>query len=164
MSLEDLAERSGISPEQLSHIENTNVAPSLGLLWKFAMALGVAFADLLGRGGASVSLQRRVDSRVLRSEDGLLESRPLVAADANRWVEAYELTLAPGSAHASEPHPGGTREIVVVLAGALQIRLGAQEYQLEIGDSISFKADLPHIYENPGSVAGRCHDIILYEY
>lgn len=164
MSLEDLAERSGISPEQLSHIETTNVAPSLGLLWKFAMALGVAFADLLGRGGSTVSLQRRVDSRVLRSEDGLLESRPLVAAGANRWVEAYELTLAPGSAHASEPHPGGTREIVVVLAGALKIRLGAQEYELEIGDSISFKADLPHIYENPGSVAGRYHDIIVYEY
>jgi transcriptional regulator with XRE-family HTH domain len=110
LSPENLAERSGISPGQLSHIENSNVAPSLGLLWKLSSGLGVAFADLLGRGGATVSLQRRVDSPVLRSDDGMLESRPLVAAGANRWVEAYELTLAPGSAHTSEPHPSGTRE------------------------------------------------------
>jgi transcriptional regulator with XRE-family HTH domain len=164
LSLEKLAERSGISPEQLSHFENTHVVPSLGLLWKLSSGLGVAFADLLGRGGATVSLQRRDDSRVLRSEDGALESRPLVAAGANRWVEAYELTLAPGSAHASEPHPSGTREIVVVLDGALKIQLGAQEHELRPGDSISFKADLPHAYQNPGSVTGRYHDIIVYEY
>jgi len=164
MSLEKLAEQSGISLEALSHIENTNVAPSLGILWKLASGLGVAFADLLGRGGATVSLQRRGESRVLRSEDGALESRPLVAAGANRWVEAYELTLAPGSAHASEPHPSGTREIVVVLAGALNLRLASQEYELQTGDSISFRADLPHAYQNPGSVEGRYHDIIVYEY
>jgi transcriptional regulator with XRE-family HTH domain len=164
LSPENLAERSGISPEQLSHIENTSVAPSLGLLWKLSSGLGVAFADLLGRGGATVSLQRRLDSPVLRSEDGALESRPLVAAGANRWVEAYELTLAPGSAHTSEPHPSGTREIVVVLDGALKLRLGEQEHELQVGDSISFKADLPHAYQNPGSVAGRYHDIIVYEY
>jgi quercetin dioxygenase-like cupin family protein len=164
LSLENLAERSGISPEQLSHIENTNAAPSLGLLWKLSSGLGVAFADLLGRGGATVSVQRRLDSPVLRSEDGSLESRPLVAAGANRWVEAYELTLAPGSAHTSEPPPSGTHEIVVVLDGALKLRLGTQEHELQPGDSISFKADLPHAYENPGSVAGRYHDIIAYEY
>jgi quercetin dioxygenase-like cupin family protein len=88
----------------------------------------------------------------------------LVAAGTNRWVEAYELTLAPGSTHASDPHPSGTREIVVVVAGALKIRLEGQEYDLEKGDSISFKADLPHAYENSGLVAGCYHDIIVYEY
>jgi transcriptional regulator with XRE-family HTH domain len=164
LSLENLAERSGISPEQLSQVENRQVAPSLGLLWKLASGLGAAFADLLGRGGATVSLQRRLDSPVLLSEDGALVSRPLVAAGANRWVEAYELTLAAGSTHASEAHPSGTREIVVVLDGALKLRLGAQEHELQPGDSISFKADLPHAYQNPGTVAGRYHDIIVYEY
>jgi transcriptional regulator with XRE-family HTH domain len=164
ISIEELAQRSGISLKELAHIEAVNVAPSLGVLWKMASALGVAFADLLGRGGATVSLQRRADSRVLRSEDGALESRPLVTAGASRWVEAYELTLAPGSSHASEPHPSGTREIVVVLSGALNIRVGAQDYELKPGDSISFKADLPHAYQNPGSEEGRYHDIIVYEY
>ena len=164
ISIEELAQRSGISLEELAHIEAVNVAPSLGVLWNMTSALGVAFADLLGRGGATVSLQRRADGRVLRSEDGALESRPLVTAGASRWVEAYELTLAPGSSHTSEPHPSGTREIVVVLSGALNIRVGAQDYELKPGDSISFKADLPHAYQNPGSVEGRYHDIIVYEY
>jgi quercetin dioxygenase-like cupin family protein len=145
-------------------METTDEAPSLGLLWKLAAGLGVAFADLLGRGGATVSLQRRVDSRVLRSDDGALESRPLVAAGTNRWVEAYELTLAAGAAHASEAHPSGTREMVIVLTGTLKIRLGSQEHELESGDSISFKADLPHVYTNPGLQDGRYHDIIIYEY
>jgi uncharacterized cupin superfamily protein len=37
-------------------------------------------------------------------------------------------------------------------------------HHLELGDSISFQADLPHVYENSGAVEGRYHDIIVYEY
>ena len=164
MSLEDLAQRAGIPVKALSHIEATNVSPSLGLLWKIAAGLGVAFADLLGRGGSAITVQRRADARVLRSEDGFLESRPLVTAGESRWVEAYELSLAAGASHTSEPHPTGTQEIVVVLGGALSIRIDSEVHELLVGDSISFKADLPHAYKNPGALPGRYHDIIVYAY
>jgi len=35
-------------------------------------------------------------------------------------------------------------------------------YELGPGDSISFRADAAHAYENPGASEGRYHDLIIY--
>jgi mannose-6-phosphate isomerase-like protein (cupin superfamily) len=65
--------------------------------------------------------------------------------------------------HASEAHARGTREIVVVLSGALRMHLGTEKFDLSAGDSISFPADAAHAYENPGAAKARYHNVILYE-
>jgi transcriptional regulator with XRE-family HTH domain len=162
MSLDELAAASGVSRAALSQIELSKSNPSLGVLWKIAVGLAVPFSELIGGPGQGVSLLRRNDAQVLRSADGKLESRPLSPAGANPWVELYELRLAAHAAHASDPHAPGTREIVVVLSGSLNLRVGVESYGLAPGDSISFRADEAHAYENPGTTEGRYHDIIIY--
>jgi XRE family transcriptional regulator, regulator of sulfur utilization len=162
LSLDELAAASGVSRAALSQIELYKSNPSLGVLWKIAVGLGVPFAELLGGQGQGVSVLRRSEAQVLRSADGKLESRPLSPAGANPWVELYELRLAAHASHASDPHAAGTREIVVVLSGSLNLRVDAGVYELGPGDSISFRADGPHAYENPGTSEGRYHDLIVY--
>jgi quercetin dioxygenase-like cupin family protein len=70
--------------------------------------------------------------------------------------------LAARASHASDPHASGTREIVVVLSGALNLRVAAEVYELASGDSVSFRADEPHAYENPGTSEARYHNLIIY--
>jgi uncharacterized cupin superfamily protein len=77
-------------------------------------------------------------------------------------VEAYELQLLAHGIHSADAHAAGTREVVVVLAGQLRMRVGASTYDLESGDSISFQADQPHAYENSSNTDLRCHDVIIY--
>ena len=161
-TLEQLAQETRLDPALLQAIEAADREPSLGTLWKLTAGLGVPFAELLGVTQDSVSIQRRADGPVLLSADGVLESRPLVAS-SNLWVEAYELTLAPRRSYRSEPHPRGTRETVVVLDGHLRVQVLEETFELEPGDSISFKADTLHTYTNPLDVPGRYHDIIVYE-
>jgi XRE family transcriptional regulator, regulator of sulfur utilization len=162
LSLDELAAASGVSRAALSQIELYKSNPSLGVLWKIAVGLGIPFSELMGGQGQGVSVLRRADAQVLRSADGKMESRPLSPAGSNPWVELYELRLAARASHASDPHATGTREIVVVLSGSLNLRVGAEVYELAPGDSISFRADVEHAYENPGTSEGRYHDLIIY--
>jgi transcriptional regulator with XRE-family HTH domain len=163
LSLDDLSRASGVSRAALSQIETRKTNPTVGLLWKIAVGLGVPFAELIGEPVGSVAVMRRGSAQVLRSVDGKLESRPLAPAGSSPLVELYELRLSPRSRHESEAHARGTREIVVVVSGALRMHLGGEAHDLSSGDSIGFPADVPHAYENPASSEGRYLNAILYE-
>jgi transcriptional regulator with XRE-family HTH domain len=163
MSLDDLARASGVSRAALSQIETCKSNPTVGLLWKIAVGLGVPFAELIGESSGAVSVLRRGTSQVLRSLDGKFESRPLSPAGASPLVELYELRISARSTHASEAHAPGTHEILVVLHGTLRMHVGDQVHELATGDSISFAADVPHAYENPGASEARYHNVIIYE-
>jgi transcriptional regulator with XRE-family HTH domain len=163
MSLDDLARASGVSRAALSQVETVKTNPTVGLLWKIAVGLGVPFADLIGEVKSGTSVLRRGDAQVLRSLDGKLESRPLTPAGASPLVELYELRLAARATHASDSHTPGTHEFVVVLSGSLRLHLEGEVHDLMAGDSVSFTADRPHSYENAGASEARYHNVILYE-
>ena len=65
-------------------------------------------------------------------------------------------TLAPGAATGGpgDPpmHEPGSRETAVVHARPPAARRAtARDYDLDEGDAVTFDADLPHHFENPGS-------------
>jgi transcriptional regulator with XRE-family HTH domain len=163
MSLDDLAHASGVSRAALSQIETMKSNPTVGVLWKIAVGLGVPFSELIGEAKENAFILRRGDAQVLRSLDGKLESRPLAPAGASPLVELYELRLAARAKHASEAHAPGTTELLVVLSGSLRMHVGDDVYELGAGDSIAFPADRPHAYENSASQEARYHNVIVYE-
>jgi transcriptional regulator with XRE-family HTH domain len=82
--------------------------------------------------------------------------------ERRRAVEVVRLQLAARAVHASEAH-GERREVVIVLAGSLRLRVADATYQLQPGDSIAFDADRCHSYESPGPDEGPYHDVIVHE-
>jgi XRE family transcriptional regulator, regulator of sulfur utilization len=162
MSLDDLARASGVSRAGLSQIETRKTNPTVGILWKIAVGLGLPFADLIGEPTSTASVLRKSATQLLRSVDGKFTSRPLAPSGASPLVELYELTLMPGTVHASDAHAFGTREQLVVLEGALRLRVGDIVYDLAEGDSVSFLADVAHAYENAGPSTLRVHNVIIY--
>jgi transcriptional regulator with XRE-family HTH domain len=162
LSLDQLSASSGVSRAALSQIETLKSNPSLSVLWKIAVGLGVPFSELLGEAGPTVNLLRRTDVQALRSADGRLESRPVTPAGFSREVEMYELRLSGRSSHAAEAHAAGTKELIVVLAGLLRMHVGNDRFELGPGDSLAFPADRPHVYENPGGSEARYHNVVVY--
>jgi transcriptional regulator with XRE-family HTH domain len=162
LSLDDLSRSSGVSRAALSQIETSKSSPSISVMWKVAVGLGIPFAELLGGDSNECSVLRRSDAQVLRSPDGRFESRPVVPAGTTPWVEVYELRLTARSENRSEPHAAGTREVLLVLSGSMTIELGQKSFDLEAGDSIGFRADQPHTYRNSGLSEARAHNVIIY--
>jgi transcriptional regulator with XRE-family HTH domain len=163
LSLDQMARVTGVSRAALSQIETQKTNPTLGVLWKIASGLGIPFADLIGESPLGVSVLRHGETQLLRSVDRRFESRPLVPSAGIPPIEMYDLTLSAHSRHASEPHGPGTRELVIVLSGALRMTVGDETEDLAAGDSIVFNADTKHVYENPGSAEARYHDVIIYK-
>jgi transcriptional regulator with XRE-family HTH domain len=163
LSVGDLALHSGVSKATLSQLESSKTNPTIAILWRIAAALGIPFQALLGHEAVGrMRVLRRGAQRGLRSGDGRLESRPLSPPGALSNVEIYELCLAPRAVHASPAHASGTLETVVVLVGHLRVRVGEETCDLGPGDSLSFRADEPHAYENRGRTGVRCHDVVVY--
>ncbi|HTV24751.1 MAG TPA: XRE family transcriptional regulator [Polyangiaceae bacterium] len=163
LSLDDLAQKSGVSRAALSQIEGARTNPTLAVLWKIAVGLGMPFQQLLGtQSGTGPKILRAGDSSPLRSANGQMESRLLSPGGAPPGLEVYELRLAPRGSHQSEPHSKGTTETLVVLTGALRMTVGDESYELATGDTIFFNADVPHTYESRSSHPTRCLNVISY--
>lgn len=163
LSLERLAQISGVSRAMLGQIELGQSAPTINVLWKIARALEVTFSALISaRTQSGALVMRAVDSKLLTSKDRRFTSRALFPFDEPRRVEFYELHLDAGAVEAADAHPPGTSENLVVAAGTLELEVAGDTHRLEAGDSILFEADTPHAYRNPGRTETVMYLVMTY--
>ncbi len=164
LSLEKLAQISGVSRTMLNQIELCKSTPSINILWKIARALDVPFSFLINpieKEGSVVLKQNEM--KILTSKDGKFSSKALFPFDApHRTHEFYELKLLPGSSEKANAHSPGTLENIVVNTGSLRLTVGKKVYNLESGDAILFEADHPHIYHNPGAISSIMYLVMTY--
>jgi transcriptional regulator with XRE-family HTH domain len=163
LSLERLAQISGVSRAMLGQIELGQSAPTINVLWKIARALEVTFSALISaRTQSGALVLRSQESKILTSKDRSFSSRALFPFDEPRRVEFYELRLAGGAVEDADAHPPGTTENLVVTAGTIEIDVAGDTHRLEAGDSILFEADTPHAYRNPGKVEAVMYLVMTY--
>ena len=163
LSLERLAQASGVSRAMLGQIELGQSTPTINVLWKIARALDLPFSALIA---TPLAGQTRVlpatRGKVLKSADGTFSSRALFPFDERRTVEFYELRLAPRAVERAEPHAVGTVENLVVTNGALEMAIGREVHRLATGDAIQFDADSAHEYRNPGNTECVMYLVMTY--
>jgi transcriptional regulator with XRE-family HTH domain len=164
LSLEKLAQQSGVSRAMLGQIELGQSVPTITVLWKIARALEVTFSALISEREteSSVMVMRGADSKILTSKDRSFSSRALFPFDKPRRVEFYELRLAAGSVEVADPHPPGTTENLVVTAGQIDIDIAGDAHHLDAGDSILFEADVAHAYQNRGRAETVMYLVMTY--
>ncbi len=163
LSVDGLAQLSGIDPARLAAVEEGSHRPDIATLWTVAKALDLSFSSLLSSGGdAGTTVIRRAEARSLTSRDGRFTSRALFPLKGERQVEFYELRLSPGADEASDGHSPGTVENILVGRGPVEIVTADGEHRLEEGDSILFEADVPHGYRNPGDGEAVLYLVMSY--
>jgi transcriptional regulator with XRE-family HTH domain len=153
-TLDELAERSGVSRRMVVNVEQGASNPSIATLLRLGDALGVGLPALVDveRPGALRVIGAGQAPVLWRGTSG--GQAALVAGiDPPDVVELWDWTLEPGEAHSTEPHAAGTRELLLVLAGHVQLTVGQQTQLLTVGESAQFAGDVSHGYANP-SAAG----------
>src|ERR1035437_1675781 len=156
LSLRDPAQRSGVSAPMLSQVERGETSPTLTVAARIAAGLELRLSQLLRLDeGGSVTVvhasqrQRGGNARRGHRFEVMPAGMPGQRSDLSRH------TLAPGGATgaADDPpmHEPGSRETALVEHGSVVLVCDGQRPALSTGDCVTFDADLPHHFENPGA-------------
>ena len=158
LSLRDLADRSGVSAPMLSQVERGETSPTLAVAARIASGLELhavaAAAPRRGRDRRDRPRRRpaaRHERPALRPpgrDPHAAAARPARRAVAPRARAADAQTGGPGDPPMHEP---GSRESALVQTGSVVLQIDGERYELAAGDCVTFDADLPHHFENPGS-------------
>ena len=163
-TLDQLAERSGVSRRMLVSIEQGSANPSIATLLLISDALGIGLPAL-------VEMDRSPGLRVTRVGAapvlwrGQLGGRAVLVAGTEPpdVTELWDWTLGPGESHSSPAHAAGTRELLLVLDGQVEVRAGQHAEVLAKDDSASFAGDLAHEYVNTGPAQAARFALTVFE-
>ncbi len=161
LSLRDLAERSGVSAPMLSQVERGDTSPTLQVAARIASGLELRLSQLLrlDEDGA-VTIVRREERRAGPSSrtagDGHGHRYEILTPPLpGQRAEVSLHTLAPGALTGGpgDPpmHEPGSRESALVQSGRVVLHCDGTRWELGAGDCVTFDADLPHHFENPGN-------------
>ena len=156
LTLEELAEASGVSRAMISKLERGEKNPTLVIAARLAEGLGVSLSRLAGvEERREVVVVRREKRPVLRDPETGFERQSLSPTFAGRGVEFLRNVVPEGSTSGDfPPHRKGVEEHLVVERGQLEATLGGETYLLREGDALFFEADVPHRFDNVGR--GEC--------
>jgi transcriptional regulator with XRE-family HTH domain len=153
-SLGDLSEQSGVAKSIISQIEKNETNPTLGTLYKLAKALNSPIEDML-RGEETPALLEKLGpsgTPLLTSDDGRCRLRIIGWIKTVELVQWYYLEAEPGGVLESEPHPAGSIENLTMLAGAVSVTSGDEQFQITAGETARYAGDRPHRIVNNGDV------------
>ncbi len=161
MGLVQLGQHTGLSPAMLSKLERGRLFPTLPTLTRIAMVFSVGleyfFTDERKRHVVSVVRKKdrlRFPERPKASDISyFFESLDFPAVE--RKLNAYlaEFVCTPVEKLRSHSHPG--IELIYVMTGDMEVRIGSDLYALKEGDAIYFDATVRHSYRNPAKAESR---------
>ncbi|MET9081541.1 XRE family transcriptional regulator [Streptomyces sp. NPDC004237] len=147
LSLSELAKRAGIAKSTLSQLEAGSGNPSVETLWSLGVALGVPFSALVEPPVSAVRVIRAGQGPTVASEQANFAATLLSACPPGARRDVYHLRMEPGAVRESEPHIPGTVEHLVVCDGRVKAGPRGEIVELNPGDYLTYRGDLPHSYE-----------------
>ncbi|MFO7635094.1 MAG: XRE family transcriptional regulator [Caldilinea sp.] len=139
LSLEELAQRTGLTASFLSLVERDMSNPSLESLRHIAEALGVPPFYFSQENGGVAAVQNPVVRAAERIKitfpPGDVTSELLVPNLRNK-LEVFISYVKPSAGNIARPPQMDTEECLLVLQGAIRVVLNEQAYELHEGDSI----------------------------
>lgn len=162
LTLDAAASLTGVSRSMLAQIEKGEVNPTISVLWKIANGYKVSFTSLTEERGEAVSVVRQADREPLREDGGRYLNYPVFAFDEQTLFETYRIVIEAGGALSAQPHLRGAVEYITVFTGAAEITVDGERLLLSKGDSVRFRADVPHGYRNSGSEPAELSMLIYY--
>jgi transcriptional regulator with XRE-family HTH domain len=164
LTIEEVAQNSGLTVEQVSSIENDQNLPSLGPLIKVARALGVrlgTFMDDYDELGPIVcrAADHNEDTSISFSNDAVdarkhMEYHPLAQQKAGRHMEPFIIDINPEESNEFQLSVHEGEEFVYVMEGEVEIVYGKDKYLLKQGDSIYYDSIVNHhLHGAPGKSA-----------
>lgn len=163
LTINSLAKLARVPASTISKIENGLLKPSLVHAINLASALQENLGFLVDRYRAEpqrTSIVYAKDRERLVLPDMGLTLHDLSGHFMPGVLEARYGILKPGAHSGRAPMVHGGDEICTVVKGAIAFQVGDERWTLGPGDTIHFKSDLPHRWEN--AARGRTEVIWVF--
>ena len=156
MTLQDLAERSGLATSTIQKIETEQMITSVAVLLKVARGLGRRPAELVHDGAHEPdAILLRADARHPVGVRGQMLVEQLSGELSGSELETWRVTLYPDVSSGRGTIRYDGEELVVCESGRVTFTVGEVEYVLGPGDSLHFRASIPHRWRNDGTEVAR---------
>ncbi len=163
-SLDQTAQKTGVSKAMLGQIERGESSPTLATLWKIASGFELSLSCFIEPpiAAPSNSLLRRASTLRHQSAPNEMHVATLFPFDKAFGFEVFELTMEPNTQRLSEAHAPGVTEHILVIEGDMEVLVDSRWNRLQKGDALRFSGDKAHGYRNTSSGNSLCHCIIHY--
>jgi transcriptional regulator with XRE-family HTH domain len=147
LTLQELADKSGLSAPFLSQVERNQAAPSITSLISIAQALDVDIHYFISPPPSSQVVRRAAQPELLKTGTSVRYVR-LTGGHAERQMEALLMNIPPGSSAPATARAG--EGFYYVIDGKLAVTLGNESFTLGKGDSAHFDQRHPFQMANAG--------------
>jgi transcriptional regulator with XRE-family HTH domain len=166
LSLEALADRSGVSRSMLSLIERGESSPTAVVLEKLATGLGVTLAALFdappSTDAAPSPVARRADQPEWRDPASGYVRRNVSPPAPPQPMRIVEVRF-PAGGRISFDNGTPVHQQVWMLDGTMEVTAGADRHRLQAGDCLAMQLDQPTTFHNPTRKAARYAVVIASE-
>ena len=164
LSLDMLAEQTGVSKSMLGQIERGESNPTVATIGKIVEGLRLTFEELLyQKPENSVFFEDPNRLPVYKEREGEYCIRTQLPFDHQRNFEIYHALIQENCAYEAASHGEGTWEMITVLEGELSLKWEDQIFDLQTGQSLRFRSDRDHKYQNKSSGIVRFLIVLSHE-
>lgn len=162
LSLDAVSKLTGVSKGMLGQIEREEVNPTITTILKIANGLKISFTSLLSEKEADVKIVELKKVSPIYDDSKKWRFYPVFNFEDSRPFEISYVEADPGVVMSSEGHIKNSEETITVYEGELTLSIDDKTYTISKGNSIRFKAEVPHKYENRSSEMTVMHMTLYY--
>jgi len=157
LTLDDLANASGVSRAMISRIERGEASPTASLLARICAALGLSLSLFFAEEGEVSPLSRRQDQQVWRDPETGYVRRSVSPPGTSSDVDMVDVEFPPGARVSFPPHAAssGMTQHIWLFDGEMEMTTGDSVYRLLPGDCLFMQVGEGHVFHNPGPISAR---------
>ncbi|PWR21880.1 helix-turn-helix domain-containing protein [Zavarzinia compransoris] len=152
LTLDEVAEASGLTKGFISAVERDQTSPSVASLLTICDVLRLSVGSLFDQSAEAVV--RVADRRPIEFGGAGLQDFLISPKGTNRF-QAVLSEMAPGAGGGEDFYSLRAAEVfVLVLSGAVAIRFEDEQYRLAAGDTLTYEPKRPHTFDNASMTEG----------
>ena len=168
LSLDALAEASGVSRSMISLVERGETSPTAVVLEKLAIGLGVTLASLFEAAPDQTNatngpVSRRTDQVEWQDPASGYRRRNVSPSNGAQPVQIVDVHFPAGARVTFDTSLLSVKasQHVWLLEGEMSITVGTDEYRLREGDCLWMSLDIPRVFHNPTRRPAR-YTVVLH--
>jgi transcriptional regulator with XRE-family HTH domain len=166
MTLQELADRTGLTKGYLSKVERSEKAPPYSTLSKIVGAMGLEITDVLKvepgpLQALPIVIAKKEEGRIIRESSHYVgyDYEVLAAGKPGKNMEPF-IIYAPDDFTSFFQHEG--EEFIYVLEGQMEFKYGEKTFLMSEGDHTYFESRIPHTGRSVGDKRAKLMVVIYF--